>query len=112
MKGKFIAPFCNSCNKKIWPPSYFCSSCLEKTELKKFQTTGTLIEFTTSYFKNRGTFGVIDLDGIRVIGSILGEMLYEGMRVTMTDCGVTHDGSVYYQFEPASDTRISNEWLD
>jgi uncharacterized OB-fold protein len=100
-----MTPFCNSCNKKIWPPSYFCSICFEITDLKKFQTAGTVIEFTTSHVKNRGTFAVVDLDGIRVIGSILGEMLYEGMRVTMTKCGVTQDGSTYYDFEPASDTR-------
>jgi uncharacterized OB-fold protein len=101
-----MTPFCNSCNKKIWPPSYFCSICFELTELKKFQTVGTIIEFTASYVKNRGTFGVVDLDGIRIIGSILGELLYEGMQVKMNRCGITQDGSAYYHFVPTSYTRI------
>ena len=71
-----------------------------------FETGGTVLEFTTSQVKNnRETFGVVDLAGIRIIGSILGELLYEGMEVRMTRCGVTQDGCAFYHFEAASDTR-------
>jgi hypothetical protein len=45
------------------------------------------------------------LDGIRIVGAISGELLYEGMEVRMTSCGITQDGSVYYDFEPSSDRR-------
>jgi uncharacterized OB-fold protein len=68
---------------------------------------GTVLEFTTSHVKNNtGKFGVVDLDGIRIIGSILGELLYEGMQVKMNRCGITQDGSAYYHFVPTSYTRI------
>jgi uncharacterized protein len=107
IKGEFSISFCNSCNKKIWPPSYFCSNCFARTELKKFEAMGTVLEFTTSHVKNNaGTFGVIDLDGIRIIGTILGELLYEGMCVRMIRCGITQDGSAYYHFIPTSFARI------
>jgi uncharacterized OB-fold protein len=104
-KGEFRISFCNPCNKKIWPPSYFCSDCFARTELKKFHTVGTVLEFTTSHVKNCiGTFGIVDMGGIRIIGFILGESLYKGMQVRMTSCGITQDGSAYYDFEPVSDT--------
>ena len=67
---------------------------------------GTVLEFTTSHVNSsRGTFGIVDLAGIRIVGAISGELLYEGMEVRMTSCGITQDGSVYYDFEPSSDRR-------
>jgi hypothetical protein len=44
------------------------------------------------------------MGGIRIIGFISGESLYKGMQVRMTSCGITQDGSAYYDFEPVSDT--------
>lgn len=67
---------------------------------------GTVLEFTTSHVNSsRGTFGIVDLAGIRIVGAIFGELLYEGIEVRMTSCGITQDGSVYYDFEPSSDRR-------
>ena len=67
---------------------------------------GTVLEFTTSHVNSsRGTFGIVDLAGIRIVGAIFGEVLYEGIVVRMTSCGITQDGSVYYDFEPSSDRR-------
>lgn len=67
---------------------------------------GTVLEFTTSHVNSsRGTFGIVDLAGIRIVGAISGELLYEGIEVRMTTCGITQDGSVYYDFEPSSDRR-------
>ena len=64
---------------------------------------GTLLEFTTSHVNNsRGTFGVVDLAGIRIVGAISGELLREGIEVRMTSCGINSDGSVYYDFEPST----------
>lgn len=106
VNGEFRIAFCNSCSKKVWPPSYFCSNCFAKTELKKFETVGTVLEFTTSHVNSsQGTFGIVDLDGIRIVGAISGELLYEGIEVRMTSCGIAQDGSVYYDFEPSSDRR-------
>ena len=86
---------------KVWPPSYFCSDCFTKTELKQFEPVGTVLEFTYSHMKNRtGAFGVIDLAGIRILGSISGDSLHKGIQVKMVSCGIAKDGSVYYDFEP------------
>lgn len=70
------------------------------------ETVGTVLEFTTSHVNSsRGTFGIVDLAGIRIVGSICGELVYEGIEVRMTSCGITQDGSAYYDFEPSSDRR-------
>jgi hypothetical protein len=52
------------------------------------------------------------LAGIRIVGSISGEFLYEGIHVRMTKCGISQDGSAYYHFEQVSDIResVGKEW--
>src|SRR5688572_30554911 len=65
-KGEFRMPVCNSCGSKAWPPSSRCPHCLSKTSLKKIETTGTLIEFTSSHVKGKeGVFGLVDMSGIK-----------------------------------------------
>lgn len=103
-KGEFWAPVCASCGRRAWPPSQLCPQCLSKTSLKKVETTGTLLEFTTSHVKGKeGVFGVIEMSGIRLIGSFVSDQLKEGMKVRMTKCGVRPDGTAFYAFAPAGD---------
>lgn len=100
--GEFKVPVCTSCRATVWPPSSRCSKCYSLTALKKTELTGTLIEFSNSHVKTReGTFGVIDIKGIRLIGSLKVVRPYAGMKVRMAACGVRSDGSPYYEFEPA-----------
>lgn len=54
---------------------------------------------------SEGEFGIVDICGIRVVGSISGEPLWHGMKVKMTKCGVSTNGTVFYQFQP---TRNNN----
>ena len=49
---------------------------------------------------SEGEFGIVDICGIRVVGSISGEPLWHGMKVIMTKCGVSTNGTVFYQFQP------------
>jgi hypothetical protein len=80
-KGEFRIHVCASCKKKIWPPSRYCPECL-------------------SYLKNiEGMFGIVDLSGIRLVGSIFGRPLRHGMEVTMIKCGINSDGSIFYHFK-------------
>ena len=100
-KGEFWIPTCISCKKKVWPPYRHCSVCLSKTKLRKIKGKGTLVEWTTSHLKNiQNKFGIVDMSGIKVLGSISGEPITRGMRVRMTKCGISDNGIPYYHFEP------------
>ncbi|MGI0038782.1 MAG: Zn-ribbon domain-containing OB-fold protein [Nitrososphaera sp.] len=101
-KGVFVVPVCMSCLKKAWPPSARCPSCLSKTRFTKVATIGTLVEFAASHVKDReGVFGIVEMDGFRLVGSIGGANLKEGMEVGMSKCGIGPDGTPYYHFQPA-----------
>lgn len=96
-----MVPVCTSCGKKAWPPSARCPSCLSKTRFAKVATAGTLVEFAASHVRGReGTFGIVEMDGFRLVGSIGDAKLREGMKVKMSKCGVGPDGTPYYHFEP------------
>jgi uncharacterized OB-fold protein len=101
-RGEFRVPVCNLCNSKVWPPSYYCSGCLSKTSLQIVDTKGTLLYFTTSYLKGiEGCYGLVDMAGIKVIGSF-DELLElkEGLQVKMVRCGLKPNGTPYFFFEP------------
>jgi uncharacterized OB-fold protein len=107
-KGEFRISICKACDQKIWPPSENCPICFSETILKKNHKAGKLIEFTRSYMKHsEGVFGIVDICGIRVVGSIAGDPLWHGMKVKMTKCGITTNGSVFYQFQPVYDNKKS-----
>ena len=99
--GEFKLPVCISCGTTMWPPSARCAKCYSPTALKTPELVGTLIEFSNSYVKNReGTFGVIDMNGIRIVGSLSGSDSQVGTKVRMVACGLSSDGSPYYEFQP------------
>ena len=101
-KGEFRMPMCQSCGSMAWPPSHRCPHCLHKTSLKKIETTGTLIEFTSSHVKGmEGVFGLVEMSGIKLVGSFDDLRLKEGMKVRMTGCGTKPDGTTFYSFAPA-----------
>jgi uncharacterized OB-fold protein len=101
-KGEFKVPVCTLCNSKAWPPSHYCPRCLHETSLQKIDTTGTLLEFTSSYIKGReGIFGIIEMSGIKIVGSFDSVQLKEGMKVKMSVCGVGPDGTAFYHFTKA-----------
>ncbi len=74
--------------------------CYSKTALKKVDTKGVLIEFATSHVRgHEGTFGIVKMDGFRLVGSFNNTELSVGIRVRMVKCGV-RDGTPYYFFAP------------
>jgi uncharacterized protein len=100
MKGKFRVTVCVFCKKKIWPPSKFCCYCLSKTRLTRVTLTGKVLEFSISRTKNISTpFGMIQMNGFRLLGSILEDHPYCGMSVTMIKCGIGSTGSIFYEFK-------------
>lgn len=101
-KGEFKIPVCTLCKSKAWPPSRHCPHCLHETALQKVETTGTLLEFTSSHIKGReGIFGIIEMSGIKIVGSFDSLQLKEGMKVKMSGCGVRPDGTAFYHFTKA-----------
>ncbi len=72
--------------------------------LRKIGASGTLVEFASSYVRNHeGVFGIIEMDGFRVIGSLDDtRRLYAGMKVKMDRCGVNEEGTPFYHFSPAT----------
>jgi uncharacterized OB-fold protein len=101
-KGVFMVPVCTSCGEKAWPPAARCPSCLSETKLAKVSTAGKVVELAVSHVKgHEGAFGIVELDGFRLVGSFGDAKLKEGMKVKMSKCGIGPDGSPYYHFEPA-----------
>ena len=59
---------------------------------------GVLEELATSHVSgHEGAFGIVKMDGFRVVGSLDGQ-LHKGEKVRMTECGVGSDGSPFYRF--------------
>jgi uncharacterized OB-fold protein len=80
-----------------------CSKCFGRTAPKKVGKTGTLVEFASSYVRNHeGVFGIIDMDGFRLVGSLDGGRLRKGMKVEMDRFGVNAEGLPFYHFSPAT----------
>lgn len=63
---------------------------------------GTLLEFTSSHIKDKqGIFGIVEMSGIKIVGSFDNMQLKEGMKVKMSGCGVGPDGTAFYRFVKA-----------
>jgi hypothetical protein len=68
--------------------------------LRKVSDRGVLVEFAPSHVKGReGFFGIVEMDGFRLVGSFLTAELAEGLKVRMVACG-KKNGAPYYLFDP------------
>jgi uncharacterized OB-fold protein len=100
--GEFKIPVCGSCGARAWPPSKSCPNCYSHTMLERIDPIGTLIEFAISNVRNReGAFGVIDIDGIKIVGGLKTQRPSAGMKMKLSACGLREDGSPFYDFEAA-----------
>ncbi|MDQ3837598.1 MAG: zinc ribbon domain-containing protein [Thermoproteota archaeon] len=100
-EGKFLLPICTLCKSKVWPPTSYCPNCLSSTSLEIVDLDGTLLYFTQSYVKGlEGAYGLVEMSGIRLIGSFDNARLKDGLKVKMVRCGLTPNGSPFYFFEP------------
>lgn len=68
--------------------------------LKKVSNKGVIVEFAASHIRgHEGVFGVVEMDGFKLVGSFDMIELVPGMRVQMVDCGMS-EGAPYYLFAP------------
>jgi hypothetical protein len=60
-----------------------------------------LVHFTRSFLKGmEGCYGIVEMSGIKLMGSFDNLEMKEGLKVKMVRCGVKPDGIPYYFFEP------------
>ena len=89
----------NSAAKKCGLPRNFVAIVFAQQDLKKIETTGTLIEFTTSHiYGKEDLYGVVDMEGIKLIGSLSANVT-TGMKVRMVKCGIRENGCLFYHFD-------------
>ena len=97
--GDFRIPVCDNCGKKVWPPSNICSNCFsKKIRMSKLDSKGRLIEYTQSFIGERKNLGLVEISGIRIIGSLSQGNMSPGSPVKLTRCGLDKENSPYYEF--------------
>lgn len=99
MKGDFRVPFCRTCRDRVWPPFERCPTCLSKTIFKRISRMGILLEFSTSFISGHAQdFGIVDLEGVHLLGSVQGNNIFLGCTIVMYDCGVDENMRPFYKF--------------
>lgn len=67
-KGNFMIPECLRCNDVIWPPSNYCNHCFGKTNWRKSNGVGTILEFSKN---NDVFFCLVEFEKkIRILGTL------------------------------------------
>ena len=103
----FVIPKCLNCNKFIWPPFYLCDNCHQNTTLIKGSRIGNIKEYSTSYYNNKTEiFALVEIDGIRLMGNVVGEKILKGSTVILKECGIKIDGTPYFSFILSEDQRL------
>lgn len=67
----------------------------------KADSKGRIIEFSKSYNKNNPselTYGLIEISGVRLIGSIVGKGIETNSSVLLRRCGLTESKNAFYEF--------------
>ena len=67
----------------------------------KADCKGRIIEFSKSHNKNNKselTYGLIEISGVRLIGSIVGKGIKVNNSVLLRRCGLTESKNAFYEF--------------
>ena len=67
----------------------------------KADLKGRIIEFSKSHNKNNPselTYGLIEISGVRLIGSIVGKGIEANSSVLLRRCGLTESKNAFYEF--------------
>lgn len=90
---------CVRCHKTIWPNSSFCCYCFSRTAFKKIDSHGIIKEVATRLVGTRKeVYGVVEISGIRVIGTLFANAS-PGGKVRIGKCGITTEGCFFCCFE-------------
>jgi uncharacterized OB-fold protein len=100
-RSRFAIPYCIRCDLPVWPPIDQCYFCMSRVKLIRIRSpVGSLIEYTTA--RNLCSpiiFGVVRINGINLVGSLKSISPHIGMRVMMINCGVSSEGTPFYEFQ-------------
>jgi hypothetical protein len=74
---------------------------MSKIKLRRIRSpVGSLIEYTTARdLFSPIIFGVVRINGINLVGSLKSISPHIGMRVMMINCGVSSEGTPFYEFQ-------------
>jgi uncharacterized OB-fold protein len=99
--GILVVSYCTGCQKKIWPPYEHCPSCYRRTSTVTADKFGKIVEFSKSWLEEGEIIvALIDMDGILVLGSVLGGRgIAVGAVVELIAAGVTPEGKLYFCFK-------------
>lgn len=101
-RGQLRIPTCCNCHQKVWPPNQFCSQCFSRQiDMVRADSKGRIIEFSKSHNKNNPselTYGLIEISGVRLIGSIVGKGIEANSSVLLRRCGLTESKNAFYEF--------------
>jgi len=67
----------------------------------KADSKGRIIEFSESHNKNNPselTYGLIEISGVRLIGSIVGKGIEANSSVLLRRCGLKKSKNAFYEF--------------
>jgi uncharacterized OB-fold protein len=101
-KRRFALPYCIKCDLPAWPPVDRCYHCMSRVGLREIRfPVGRLLEYTTARnISPPVVFGIVSIDGIKVIGSLDSSVSPRvGIDVKMTNCGISSDGTPFYEFD-------------
>lgn len=66
--NNFVCSECSKCDKIVWPPSEYCSSCLGKVEWRRLSREGILLEYSC---RNGEYFCMAEFEGkVRIMGTM------------------------------------------
>ena len=90
-RGILITTYCFNCKIHIWPPNYYCNSCLKKTGIRKITRKGILREKSLSNLPDSiGYYGIGEFSGIRLIGSV-DQGVVPGDRIRISKIGIKNN---------------------
>lgn len=88
-KNNFVCSFCQKCDKLVWPPSDYCSSCFGQTMWRPLNRTAKLIEIVK---KNNDCICLVEFEsGIRIMGILhKGENSKPGDVLNLVKCNYSN----------------------
>lgn len=74
---------------------------MSRVKLRRIRSpVGSLIEYTTAHnLCSPMIFGLIEINGIKLVGSLKSLLPQVGMRVKMINCGISVEGTPFYEFQ-------------
>lgn len=101
-RGQLRIPTCSKCHQNIWPPNQFCSQCFSRRiDMVKADRKGRILELSKSHNKDytlEMTYALIEISGVRLIGSVIGNRIKENNSVLLRRCGLTQSKNAFYEF--------------